>query len=336
MVPSMGRRRTRGKHLPWRMYAHGNGFRFHPPGGKPIPLGSPFATAILRYAEVVAEYKGPRPKLRTMGDVFDRYEAEVIPTKAESTQVTNRYELGLLRKVFRNMTPTGIKPRHIYGYMDHRPHTRANREVALLSHVFTKAVRWGACDANPCRDVERNKEAPSDRYVDADEFWAVYDIAPPEGQVLMLLTASCGFRLSELLRLRWDQVKDDGIHIQRGKGGKRQVLVRNTTMSAALDQARAIRRRGGVTLATPYVFCRRDGKPYTKDGVESMWTRLMNRWAESGGEKFQIRDLRAKSGSDHETGAHLGHRSDRTLQRHYRRRPDVVEVVEVTREADNG
>lgn len=336
MLRSMGRRRKSDKHLPWRMYAHGSGFRFIPPGGKPVSLGSPFSVAILRYAEAVAEFKGQRPKLRTMGDVLDRYEAEVIPLKAPSTQVTNRWEIGKLRAVFGRMDPGSVKPRHIYGYMDHRPQTRANREVALLSHVFTKAIRWGVCDSNPCRDVERNPEAPRDRYVDGEEFWRVHDLAPANLQVMMLLMASCGFRLSELLALRWEQVRDDGIHIQRGKRGKRQVLRRNATVDAALEQARSIRRRGNVTVASAFVLCRRDGKPYTKDGIESAWTRLMAKWEKAGGERFQPRDLRAKSGSDHETGKHLGHRSDRTLERHYRRRPEEVEVVEVTRDISTG
>ena len=123
--------------------------------------------------------------------------------------------------------------------------------------------------------------------------------------------------------------------MHHGKGGKVQLLKRNASMDQALKMARTIRERNGITLATAYVFCRRDGKPYTKDGIESMWKRLQNEWASAGGEKFQIRDMRAKSGSDHETGKHLGHRNDRTLQRHYRRLPDAVDVVDFDRNIPN-
>lgn len=331
MLRSMGRKRKTGKHLPWRMYAHGKGYRFIPPGGQPISLGTVYPEALRRYADLVAEHRGERAPLRTMEHVLDRYQLEILPRKAPSTQTTNLYELGKLRAVFGRMTPAAVKPKHIYGYMDKRPPTRANREVALLSHVFRQAIRWGAVESNPCRDVQRNPETPSTRYVTGEEFWQVHDLASGTLQVLMLLMASCGFRLSELLTLRWEDVRQDGIHLQRGKGGRRQVLVRNATVDAALEQARAIRRRGNVTLASAYVLCRRDGKPYSKDGIESMWQRLMAAWMKAGGERFAMRDLRAKSGSDHATGEHLGHQPGRTLQRHYRRRPEVVQVVEIER-----
>lgn len=335
MLRSMGRKRTTDKHLPWRMYRHGGGYRFIPPAGPAVALGSVYAEALRRYADVVMKYRGGAgPDLRTMGDVLDRYGREIVPTKAESTQETNRYELGKLRAVFGQMTPAAVKPKHIYGYMDKRPPTRANREVALLSHVFRQAIRWGAVESNPCRDVQRNKERARERYVTGEEFWTVHDMAQPMLRAMMLLAATCGLRISELLALRWDQVRADGIHIQRGKGGKRQILKRNPSVDAALEQARAARRRGGVTLASAFVICRRDGKPYSKDGIESMWARLQAAWREAGGEPFQIRDLRAKSGSDHATGQHLGHRGGRVLDRHYRRRPETVEVLDLTREDD--
>ena len=309
------------------MYAHGNGFRFVPPGGgKPVPLGQSYGEALRRYAEIVGPYReGERP-LRTMADLLDRYEREVLPAKAPSTQETNRYELGLLRAVFGRMLPGHVQPVHVYGYMDRRPPTRANREVALLSAVFGKGVRWGVCTENPCKLVSRNPERARELYVDDAMFWEVYDRAGPTLQVAMLLCASCGFRGSELLRLRWDQCLDDGIHIQRGKGGRAQVLRYNATVREALTMARERLRRDGVTVASPWVLPRRDGRPYTASGFSSFWQRLR-----AG---FQLRDLRAKSGSDHATGAHLGHQDGRTLQLHYRRRPDEVEVVDIPRPAD--
>ena len=36
---------------------------------------------------------------------------------------------------------SALKPRHVYAYMDKRPHTIANREKATLSDVVTECLR---------------------------------------------------------------------------------------------------------------------------------------------------------------------------------------------------
>jgi hypothetical protein len=42
---------------------------------------------------------------------------------------------------------------------------RDNREKALLSHCFTKAMVQGRVDANPCRGVQRNRERSRERKI---------------------------------------------------------------------------------------------------------------------------------------------------------------------------
>src|SRR5690606_22566201 len=94
--------------------------------------------------------------LRTWGDVCDRYEQVVIPTKAERTQVDNRAHLALIRKVFAKMLPGRIEPIHCYRFRDDLAAksgpVQANLALALLKHMFTKAIEWGACKTNPARD----------------------------------------------------------------------------------------------------------------------------------------------------------------------------------------
>jgi integrase len=47
---------------------------------------------------------------------------------------------------------------------------RANRVLALLSKMFSLAVRWGMRLDNPCKGVERYPEQKRTRYLSADEF----------------------------------------------------------------------------------------------------------------------------------------------------------------------
>jgi hypothetical protein len=54
-------------------------------------------------------------------------------------------------------------------------HVRANREIALFSHIFNSARESGLTKApNPCLDVKKNMENGRDVYVEDDLFARVY------------------------------------------------------------------------------------------------------------------------------------------------------------------
>ena len=315
---SMGRRRKHDQHLPWRMYQAHGAYYFHPPKGKKIHLGRDYTTALIAYAKLI-----DRP-ITTMGGVFDRYELEVLPKKAATTQVQNRLELARLRRMFAGAPPDDITPRHIYGYMDRRPPIRANREKALLSHIFRHAIKWGVATDNPCRRVMSNPEKPRDRYVTDDEFWSFHAMASPVIKVAMTLALLLGLRQGRLLDLRLQHVTEDGIAVDAGKGGKKLLFEWNDDLRAAVEEAKALRKVGSM-----FLICNRRGQQYTRDGFKAIWQRTMKRWVESGGERFRFHDLRAKSASDHESGEHLGHQDKRTLERVYRRKPLRVRPVEL-------
>lgn len=124
------------------------------------PLGSNRARALLDWARM--EGTEPDPAVRTFDVVSQRYEREVMPTKAARTQRDNLKELDNLRAVFGQMLIDAIKPYHVRGYLDERGQAakaRANREKALLSHLFNKAREWGYTDAtNPCQGVRPRGE----------------------------------------------------------------------------------------------------------------------------------------------------------------------------------
>ncbi|TAL22672.1 MAG: hypothetical protein EPO01_08665 [Aquabacterium sp.] len=79
----------------------------------------------------------------------------MIPGKAPRPQRDNLIELDRLKAVFGMVLINDIKPYHVREYLDRRGEqakARANREKALLSHVFNKAREWGyADDSNGAR-----------------------------------------------------------------------------------------------------------------------------------------------------------------------------------------
>lgn len=69
-----------------------------------------------------------------------------------------------------------IRPMHITKYLDIRgikAPIRANREISLLSHIFSYAMRWGQIDRNACLGVAKHPEKGRDRYISDQEFEGV-------------------------------------------------------------------------------------------------------------------------------------------------------------------
>jgi integrase len=291
---------------------------------------------------------------RTIADLLDRYLLEVVPTKAPTTQTGNALAIRQLRAVFGAMPLAGVKPRHVYQYVDKRSQKRegkggrtvAHREIEVLSHAYTKAVEWGLIDRHPFKgEVRLQGERPRDRYV---EDWEVIeclalDSRRKKGSVLAIqayirLKLMTGMARGDLLRLQVPDLRDDGIHVQRHKTasttGKRTVYAWTPELRAAVDEAKAAR-----PVLSPFLFCNRAGRGYIDEttgeahGWDSMWQRFMDRVLRETQvrERFTEHDLRAKCASDADSleraRALLQHADSRTTERHYRRRPERVEPL---------
>jgi integrase len=219
----MARPRTSNKHLPkYVSIVHGS-YWYRPPNGENVN--------VCRVGDEVALYtfmakkSAPAGPVKTMNDLFNRYEREVIPTLEPRTQKDYRQHLVVLRKTFGHMGPNDIIPKDIGRFLDGpaRGGIQRNRQIATLSAVFTKAVgRWYEADRNPCHKVERNPTKPRDREVTDAEYAAVYKLANPRLQVAMDLALLTGQRQGDLLAMTWRQVTPEGITLRQGKTGKRR------------------------------------------------------------------------------------------------------------------
>lgn len=118
---------------------------------------------------------------RTVGDAFDRYEKEVSAEKrGKRWEVLRLAAIGdwtIDGKPFRDMKLVDATSEVLGRWRDHRINTdevsgsTVNRELNLMSHVFTTAVReWKWIMGSPTTDVRRPKEsAPRDRLYTDDE-----------------------------------------------------------------------------------------------------------------------------------------------------------------------
>ena len=320
----MGRNRKHDTHLPKRVYLRRGTYYFVDYLGKWHRLGITLSGMYRRLADFVED-----TPIKTMGDLFDRYEIEVIPTKAPRTQKDNSREIKLLRAVLGEMVPRQFLPRHGYAYYNERKKTslrRAVNEMALLSHVFTKSVEWGVVDANPCREIRKQRPKPRERYVTEIEYEAAYKDMPPMVQCAMDLALLTGLRPADLLGLQRSCLMEEGVQVHTRKTGKRLIIEWSDELRRVVKLALLL----PPHIRQPLISNRR-GKPYTVDGFNSIWYRRMRKAVENKmnplTEPFQFRDLRAKSASDdtpESAAARLGHSDSKLTESVYRRKPAVV------------
>lgn len=337
-------RSTENRDLPPGMYRrkrtrkNGNvwvGYYYRDQAGKEIPLGTDLVQAKLKWA--VFEAKATPAELTTMKGIFDEYLLKIIPGKAARTQKDNIYELKQLRAVFDSAPIDAITPAMIAQYRDSRSaKTRANREIALLSHVFNTAREWGLTTRdNPCLGVRKNKEKPRDYYANEAVWKAVYEEASEELKDAMDLAYLTGQRPADVLSMRRDDIEGIYLLVSQGKTGKRlRIMLQangvNNSLGTLLER---IMRRNSEHLS-PFFILNGNGKRLS-------WEMLRNRWQDaretarlkaiSGKQpelanriaQFQFRDIRPKAASEINDLAYasllLGHSKEGITERVYRR-----------------
>lgn len=262
----------------------------------------------------------------TMEAYFKRYSEDVIPGKAPRTQINNEIEIRNLNKVFGHMKPHQITPVHIYRYMDERGKKSkysANLEKALLSSVFSYLIEWGAVSINPCQGVRSITLKPRTRYIEDEEYKAVYKSANPIIKAAMEIAVITGMRQGDILALQYKQLKDDGIHLIANKTGKKQIFTWTKDLKKVVSDLKKMRKTTSVT----HLISTGRGQPYTSEGFKTMWQRTMNNALKTGviSERFTFRDLRPKAASDHEDGTKLlAHTDAKTTKKYYLRKPTKV------------
>jgi integrase len=281
------------------------------------PLGQDRAIALMLWARI--EGQAPDPTVKTFEAIALRYEREVIPTKARRTQRDNLMELQRLRAVFNPVQIEHIKPHHVRAYLDKRGETakaRANREKALLSHLFNRAREWGYTDApNPCQGVKGFKESGRDRYVSDKEFKAVWEHAHPTVRDAMDMALLTGQRPADVLKIRHSDLREGALWIVQNKTGAKRAIEIIGELKALIERInqRPRLRHSGFLIQDD------SGNPL---GVHALRSRF-DKARKAAGVSFQFRDIRAKAATDTGDLAHaqvlLGHKR-REMTEHYVKR----------------
>lgn len=357
----MGRKPTKNLNLPKGMRARvrrGKTYYLLDLGGKPrkeVPLAiNDYVAAVRKWAELTVS-EIPTAAAITFRHVAERYMREVLPTKSKTTQDDNLRELPVLYEFF-DRPPIALEkidPVHVRQYLDWRVrmaiaravetnkkrvaggkpplpvppdlgHVRANREKALLSHIWNFARSKGLTSkANPCAGIKGHKEDGRDVYVEDDIYQLVHDVAEEPLKDALDLAYLIGQRPADVLKLTRADIKEGALWLRQNKTGAKLRIAIEGELAVLLERMGKRKVMGLGLINMP------DGTPMTKYMMRGAMDRARAAAATERPDlaarikEFQFRDLRAKAATDKEevegveaAQAQLGHTTP-TMTRQY-------------------
>src|SRR3972149_11767016 len=82
-----------------------------------------------------------------------------------------------------------------------------NIDIAILSHIYTVAIKAGSVDKNPCKDVKRLKVTQTkDRVLSQSEIALLLDKLQGKDRLVVLTALLTGLRLGGVLGLSWNDI----------------------------------------------------------------------------------------------------------------------------------
>lgn len=309
----MGRtRKSNPLDLPERVYAKGNAFYFHHrptddhPSGRWEKLSTDVLEAKKRAAAISNKLGDGFGKVPYwLGEWLLTVKARVLAgTLAQRTHDDYEEAAQLLGAWFAEFYPAGIDPSHVGEYLDKGAElgraVRANREKSALSVFFSwmmraQAARSAGVKSNPCAGVRRNPETKRQRYVEDAEMLETLALAPvqiwglaqlvyrtlqrPEDVITWTprnITTRRNPAGREVRILRVNQAKS------RRAGPQKIVDIEITPeIDAILTRLKAPlpglgKKKPSAVVTGMTLIHRRDGHPYTYDGLCSMLKRAQD------------------------------------------------------------
>jgi len=122
----------------------------------------------------------------------------------------------------------------------HPSNASINRELALLKHLFSLAIKWRYADSNPVKEVKFLKEEQKERILSPEEIKLLLYEANDDLRPIILTALNTGMRLGEILSLKWSQVnfKAGFIQIEHSKSGKMRKIPMNDLLIQALQRVK--------------------------------------------------------------------------------------------------
>lgn len=210
----------------------------------------------------------------------------------------------------------------LHGAMKETPY-QANRVLALMSKMFSLAVKWGWRSDNPAKGIERYQEESRERWLSDDELKRLLGAlsshpnrCTANAVRFQLLT---GARIGEVLTARWSDVDlDRGVWTKPSHHTKQKRIEHLPLSAPAIALLEEMRER---TDASEHYLFPGDGPDKPLQGIRKFWCEITQ---QIGLENYRLHDNRhthashlVSSGLSLEiVGRLLGHTNPLTTNRY--------------------
>lgn len=167
-----------------------------------------------------------------------------------------------------------------------RADATVNREMACLHHIFTKAVEWEMMERSPFdrgKSLLLKENNQRIRYLTETELKKLVEECKPKAHLHRIVTCALntGMRRGEILSLKWGQIRNGFIYLEKTKTKNRREIPVNDDLEGILKD---IRKDQGLT--SKYVFT------YAKRSVGRIDRAFKGALDRAGIEDFKFHDLR--------------------------------------------
>jgi integrase len=164
----------------------------------------------------------------TIADLCERFVEEHVVKKRPATAREYKAIVEEIKREIGAKKVAAVDYEHVeklHREITKRAPYRANRTLAVLSKMFSLAIKWRMRADNPCKGVERNQEQKRKRYLSADELArltkALDDHPNQQAADVFRFLLLTGARCGETLAATWDQF-DDGVWTKPGATTKQK------------------------------------------------------------------------------------------------------------------
>jgi integrase len=226
----------------------------------------------------------------SVADMIDRFEKDIDPThykdQSKDGKAVRKGTYANLIKFFGGMHPMGLKALHGYQYIEARTKAgapaKAVKEMALMTTICHRAVKWGLMERNPFVGMQHDKRDKDVRTIERRHVIRFYLWSQrQDNQVFKtmgcaaLFTYLTGYRAAEVRPFHASGLTDEGVRVlnaKRKKGEEEITKVREWSRKLRTVVKRAQQAHGRERL---YLFANRHGKAYTRSGWGSVWQDAM-------------------------------------------------------------
>ena len=309
------RPRRKNRDLPVNMYIKSNTYylvKFVEGKRKWVGLGKNRREAFMRYANMTDT------QVELMPALIDKASWHILEGRAKNTQKGYTVALKDLKEIFKDFVPQEVTHVHVVQMLDmYKGHEGVgNMRLVVLKLVFQYALDRGLVEHNPCASVKRLKTQARKRVLSLEEFQAIYDKVNENIKPILMTCLLTGQRIGDVVRLKAENLLDEGILFTQQKTGKRLIIGWTKTLKEVIQQCKPDK---------GWVF---KGAKGTHRSRSSVYDQLKTAAGELGIVDVCIHDIRSlaailtdKQGLD--ASSLLGHSTKALTEKHYLRNANV-------------